>query len=96
MTVYVVTQVKITDPEVYGRYTSKFMAVFEKFNGRLLVNDEAPRLLEGTWDKDKVVLISFPDKESFTAWATSPEYQHIMKDRVAGGEATILLAQGLE
>lgn len=96
MTVYVVTQVKITNPEVYGRYTSKFMSVFEKFNGRLLVNDEGPRLLEGTWDNDKVVLISFPDKASFTAWATSPEYQRIMKDRVAGGEATILLAQGLE
>ncbi|MFT4570488.1 MAG: hypothetical protein ACI8TX_001747 [Hyphomicrobiaceae bacterium] len=72
------------------------MAVFNQFNGRLLVNDEAPRLLEGEWDKDKVVLISFPDKDSFTAWATSPAYMEIVRDRHAGGNATILLAQGFD
>ena len=96
MTVYVVTQVKITNPEVYARYTSKFMAIFKRYNGSLLVNDESPRVLEGEWDLTKVVLISFPDQDSFTAWATSPEYQEIMQDRLAGGEATILLTQGFD
>jgi len=96
MTVYAIVQVKITDRETYNRYTSKFMAVFEQFNGQLLVNDEAPRVLEGSWNLDKVVVLSFPDKESFTAWATSPEYQEIMQDRLAGGEATILLTKGFE
>ena len=96
MTVYVVTQVKITNAEVYARYTSKFMDIFKQYNGSLLVNDESPRVLEGEWDLSKVVVISFPDKDSFTAWATSPEYQEIMQDRLAGGEATILLTQGFD
>ena len=95
MTVYAIVQVKITDRERYDRYQANFMQVFNQFNGTVLVNDEAPRLLEGEWNKDKVVLISFPDKESFTTWATSPEYGEIVKDRLAGGSATILLAKGL-
>jgi uncharacterized protein (DUF1330 family) len=49
-------------------------------------------VLEGKWDKDKLVLISFPNKDSFTAWATSAAYMQIVKDRHAAGEATILLS----
>ena len=95
MTVYVVVQVKITERETYARYQSNFMQVFNQFDGKLLANDESPRLLEGEWDKDKLVLIAFPDKDAFTAWATSPAYIEIAKARLAGGEATILLVQGL-
>ena len=96
MTVYAIVQVEFTDREAYNRYQSNFMAVFEQFNGTLLVNDESPRVLEGEWDKDKVVVMSFPDKASFTAWATSPAYAAIVKDRLAGGNATILLAKGID
>ncbi|MBT8148548.1 MAG: DUF1330 domain-containing protein [Pseudomonadales bacterium] len=96
MTVYVVVQVKITVRETYDRYQSNFMEVFNQFDGKLLANDESPRLLEGDWDKDKLVLIAFPDKGAFTAWATSSAYTEIAKDRLAGGEATILLVQGLD
>ena len=59
---------------------------------QLLVNDDSTRVLEGKWDKDKLVLISFPNKDSFTAWATSAAYMQIVKDRHAAGEATILLS----
>lgn len=95
MTVYAIVQVKITDLERYKRYEDAFWDVFSQFNGELLVNDYSPKVLEGKWDKDKVVLISFPDTSSFTAWATSPAYMEIVKDRHAAGEATILLSDEL-
>jgi uncharacterized protein (DUF1330 family) len=41
--------------------------VFRKFSGRLLSADEHPRVLEGKWDRDKVVLMSFPDEAAFRA-----------------------------
>jgi uncharacterized protein (DUF1330 family) len=95
MTVYVIVQVEITDRKIYDRYQANFMDVFNQFEGTLLVNDEAPKLLEGDWAKNKVVVMTFPDRNAFTAWATSPAYTEIAKDRIAGGKATILLAQGL-
>jgi uncharacterized protein (DUF1330 family) len=56
--------------------------------------DEHPDVLEGSWDRDKLVLMSFPDEAAFQAWATSPEYLEISKDRKAGAEAIVLLAKG--
>lgn len=100
MTVYALVQLRIHDAERYGRYMQNFVArftdVFGKFGGKLLAADEAPRVLEGEWwDRNKVVLMEFPDEAAFTAWATSPEYNEIAVDRIAGAEAVVLLVKGL-
>ncbi len=59
MTVYVIVQLKMTDRAAYDRYQARFFDVFRKFNGRLLSADEHPAVLEGNWDRDKLVLMSF-------------------------------------
>jgi uncharacterized protein (DUF1330 family) len=94
MTVYVIVQLKMTDRTAYDRYQARFFEVFRKFSGRLLSADEHPRVLEGHWGCDKLVLMSFPDEAAFQAWATSSEYLEISKDRKAGAEAIVLLAKG--
>jgi len=101
MTVYVLAQLRIHDRERYGRYMNNFIAryteVFGKFGGKLLAADDEPRVLEGEWwDRNKVVLMGFPDAASATAWMTSPEYNEIAVDRVAGAEAVVLLVKGQE
>jgi uncharacterized protein (DUF1330 family) len=40
--------------------------------------------------------MEFPDVASFTAWATSPEYNEIAADRKAGADAVVLLIKGYE
>jgi uncharacterized protein (DUF1330 family) len=94
MTVYAIAQLKMTDRAAYDRYQARFFDVFRKFGGRLLSADEQPAVLEGKWDRDKLVLMSFPDEAAFHAWANSPEYLEISKDRKAGAEAIVLLAKG--
>jgi uncharacterized protein (DUF1330 family) len=82
------------DRAAYDRYQARFFAVFRNFGGRLLSADEHPAVLEGQWDRDKLVLMSFPNTAAYRAWADSPEYQEISRDRKAGAEAIVLLAQG--
>lgn len=94
MTVYAIVQLKIHDRPTYDRYMSRFMPVFEKFNGKVLAADDKPKVLEGKCDASRVVLLSFPDKQSFFAWAGSPAYQEIAKDRIAAAETMVLLAEG--
>jgi uncharacterized protein (DUF1330 family) len=94
MTVYVIVQLKMTDRAAYDRYQARFFDVFRKFGGRLLSADESPRVLEGNWDRDKLVLMSFPDEAAFHVWADSPEYLEIAKDRKAGAQGVVLLAKG--
>jgi len=95
MTVYALAQLRIHDRVPYERYMSRFMPVLEKYHGRLLASDEAPRVLEGQWwDRNKVVLMAFDDSAAFRAWATSPEYAEIARDRKAGADAVVLLIKG--
>ena len=94
MTVYVIAQLKMTDRATYDRYQARFFDVFKKFNGQLLSADEKPAVVEGAWDCDKLVLMSFPDEAAFRAWADSPEYLEIARDRKAGTDGVVLLAKG--
>jgi len=55
MSVYIVAQLKFTRRELYDRYQARFFEVFRKFKGRLLVADEQPMVLEGSFERDKVI-----------------------------------------
>jgi len=94
MTVYAIAQLKMTDRATYDRYQARFFDVFRKFNGRLLAADEQPRVLEGAWPYDKLVMMSFADEAAFFAFSNSPDYQDISRDRKAGAQATVLLVKG--
>jgi uncharacterized protein (DUF1330 family) len=95
MTVYVIAQVKFTREECYRRYQSRFAAVFRAFNGRLLAADEKPKVLDGEWTRDKVVIMEFPDEAEAMRFLESPSYQEISKDRIAGASVLSLLVKGL-
>ena len=94
MTVYVIAQLRFTDRSAYERYQSRFWGVFRKFEGRLLAADEEPVVLEGRSDRQKVVLMSFPDADAARRFRESPEYRGIAVDRKAGADAVVLLVKG--
>jgi uncharacterized protein (DUF1330 family) len=95
MAVYAIAQMRFTDREAYNRYMAGFMEVFQNYSGRVLANDESPQLLEGESDREKIVILEFPDEAEFRSWAGSPEYQEIAKDRYAGADSVVHLVQGL-
>jgi uncharacterized protein (DUF1330 family) len=94
MTVYIIAQLKFTQRELYDRYQSRCAEVFRKFRGRLLVADERPEVLEGSFERDKVVVLEFPDRTAATEFHGSPEIAEIAADRKAGADAVVLLLRG--
>ena len=95
MTVYAIAQLRFTDRTAYDRYQMRFVDVFRRYHGTLLAADERPQVVEGSWDRDKVVLMSFPDESEFRLWSESDEYQEISKNRVTGADTLVLLVEGL-
>lgn len=93
MSVFVIAQISIHDRSAYEKYQSQFLDVFKKFDGKLLAADFNPQVVEGDWQHEKVVLMEFPDENSFQEWASSPDYQEIAKDRHAGSNATVLVVK---
>jgi uncharacterized protein (DUF1330 family) len=94
MSVYIIAQLKFTQRELYDRYQSRFAGVFKNFNGKVLVADEHPVVLEGEWPRDKVVILEFPDAEAAQRFHESPEYQAIAVDRKAGADGVVLTVRG--
>jgi uncharacterized protein (DUF1330 family) len=95
VTVYAIAQLRFTDRAAYDRYEVRFMDVFGQYRGTLLAADERPQVVEGSWDREKVVLMSFPDEAGFRSWSESIQYQDISKDREAGADSVVLLVKGL-
>jgi uncharacterized protein (DUF1330 family) len=95
VTVYAIAQLRFIGRAAYDRYQARFMDVFRRHRGTLLTADESPEVVEGHRDRDKVVLMSFPDEAAFRLWSESPEYQEISKDRRVGADTVVLLAKGL-
>lgn len=65
MTVYAIAQLRFTDRSAYDRYQNRFMGVFAKYSGTILAADESPHVVEGDWDRQKVVLMSFPTEQQY-------------------------------
>ena len=96
MTAYVIAMLRFTDRAAYDRYQARFFGVFKRFNGRVLAADEQPKLLEGAWDREKVVIMSFPDEAEASRFISDPDYNEISKDRHAGAETLSILVRGLQ
>jgi uncharacterized protein (DUF1330 family) len=92
--VYAVAMFQITDRAAYGRYQAQFMDVMNRFRGKVLAADEHPAILEGRFDHDKVVVLSFASETDFQEFADSPDYQEIAKDRRAGTKGFVVLVRG--
>ena len=94
MTCYLMGRIAVRDRERYGRYAAAFLPVLKQYGGRLLVSEEDPEPLEGEWDGRKLVLLAFDSREAALTWANSGEYREIAKDRIAGADAIVVLAEG--
>src|SRR5450755_2008037 len=57
------------------------MPVLTRHGGRLLAAEDRPAVIEGQWSGDRVVVVAFRDRDTFTRWAASAEYLEISKDR---------------
>ena len=95
MSVYIIAQLKFTKRELYDRYQARFFDVFRKFRGRVLVADEQPIVLEGRFERDKVVVLEFPDRAAAMEFQESADYAEIAVDRKAGADAVMLMVDGL-
>jgi uncharacterized protein (DUF1330 family) len=93
--VYALAQLTIRDRVRYQRYAAAFVPVLTRYGGRLRAADDHPDVTEGQWDGDKVILLAFPDRETFMTWLTSPEYRQIARDRLAAADTTGILVRGL-
>lgn len=94
MSYFFIAQIDIHDDVEYQKYIDQVDEVFVKFNGKYLVVDNDPIILEGKWNYARFVMIEFATKQDFSDWYYSTEYQNILKHRLKGARCDTVLVRG--
>ncbi len=96
MAAYLITSLKVSDPQKYQQYTALTPAAFAGSGGRMLARGPA-QLLEGRWPDARMVLLEFPSAEAARAFYESPAYQRARAAREGATEFfDTILVPGVE
>lgn len=90
--IYAIVQLTVTDPDTLKAYAEKAGAALEKYSAKPEAMSAQPTRLEGNKPlPDRVVLLSFPDKNAALGWINDPELQDVHALRRASGTCDITL-----
>ena len=95
MSVYLVAQIDITDPDTFKKYGERVAPTVEQYGGRYLVRGGSMENLEAKFTRSRLVIIEFDSKESAKRWYTSPEYGPLIKLRQQASEGEVLIVDGV-
>ncbi|MFT6288208.1 MAG: hypothetical protein ACJAYC_003293 [Halieaceae bacterium] len=95
--VYMVVNLKVTDPDSYGKYEAGFFPLLKKYEGQFITYDDNPDSFEGDAPREgRMIIFQFPSEEKARAWYADPEYQTLSKFRRAGTSLDFLsMVRGL-
>ena len=97
LSVYMIVNLKINDPDQYRVYEKGFFQFLKKHNGSFITFDDSPECLEGEQPTqfDRVIIFSFPSEQDANNWWNDDDYQELSKHRRAATEITLQKVKGL-
>ncbi len=91
---YLIANLDVTDPAGFEEYRTKVSPLIAKFGGRYLVRGGDVKTLEGNLPIHRLVVLEFPSVEAAQHFYDSPEYQPLLKIRLASTKSDLVLAAG--
>ena len=95
MSLMLIVDTKVNNPEAYETYKARARPLVEQHGGRYLVRGGPHKVIEGSWNPTRLVVIEFPDQASFEGFYNSPEYQEVVKIRHANAESHMVAVESL-
>ncbi len=95
MAVYVVVNVRVTDPARYAEYRDRAPDTIARYGGRYLARGGAVEVLEGEWDPQRLVLLEFESTKRFREWYDSPGYAPLKRLRGEAAVTEFVVVEGL-
>ena len=88
MSVYVIADIKVTDPSWIPEYAAAVHDIVHKHGGKYLSRSANVKTLEGKpLDTTLIAILVFPNEEAVKAFATDPAYAPYGKMRQEGSES---------
>lgn len=94
MSVYMIIESKVKDPDKYQRYISQVPKIIAKHRGRYLARGSQITSIIGDWKPERMIILEFPSETNIKEWLSSAEYRSIAPLREAGAEIRAVVIQG--
>jgi len=94
MSAYLVSLIRITDPERYQEYIPISTSAVAKYGGRFVVRGGAPDSMEGSLGSNRVVVVEFESREQAKLFYDSPEYRLAREVRAGAANFNTCIADG--
>jgi uncharacterized protein (DUF1330 family) len=95
MPVYFVVNAKITNPALLAEYMAEAQPVLSQFHCEVLVVDDDSQIVEGTPAGSRTVVLKFPSRQHFSEFYKAPQYEPLLKKRLAATDGFAVLVSGL-
>jgi uncharacterized protein (DUF1330 family) len=95
MAAYLLVDIDVTDPDGFAEYRAAVPAVISQHGGRYLVRGGAVRVLEGTWEPNRTIVLEFPTMEALMRFWESGDYRPLRALRERTSRANIVAVEGV-
>ncbi len=85
----IVGRITVHDPAKWRRYVAAVPATLAPFAGEVVLRGERRRALAGDDDRERIVVIRFPDLAAVESWYRSDAYQSLVPLRDEAADVTI-------
>jgi uncharacterized protein (DUF1330 family) len=97
MPVYLIADIKLTDPQWVAGYAASVHDIVHRHGGRYLARSGHIETLEGRpLDTDLIALIEFPSHDAVSAFAADPQYAPYAAARQRGSDSRFQLIDGTD
>lgn len=94
MTVYMIVDIEIIDPEGYKEYVKLAPEAVKLYSGKYIARGGANETLEGDWQAKRLVILEFPSTEQAKNWLNSPEYAPARALRHQYAQSNMVVVEG--
>ena len=91
---YIYAELDVTDPGLFETYRPLAAASIAEFGGRYVVRGGDAKVLEGTGQPQRAVLLEFDSPERALEWYNSPQYQAALQIRLRSAKTKVVLLAG--
>jgi uncharacterized protein (DUF1330 family) len=95
MTVYVIIEVEVKDPDLYAEYVDQVPAVIARYGGRYLVRGGKVTPLSPAWQPERLIVIEFDRAEQMRRCFSSAEYAALAPLREGSTVSRAVIVEGL-
>ena len=95
MPAFVITDVEITDPSLYGQFLERVTSTVEAHGGKFVARGGEIEAILGNWTPKRLAILEFHNLQQIRGWLDSPELTALDDIRSRSSNVNIVVVKGL-